>query len=180
MAAAAIPVGLGIASAAAGAAASRSQNKAIQATQRANQQGAAAAQRSAIDATNLQRNQLAKQTSLERSKAAAEYARMRGRLRVVQSDSGFGGTADDIERQLDFDAALNDRILVDNFGSNLRRIDQGLAAETTRIDSQLNNVVASLQSQRQSPFLTAFSGGVSGLGTGLAIGGGLKDIGAIS
>lgn len=173
-------IGLGIAgtSAIATGAAQKQQNKALANAQVANQQAAATANTDATKAAAIQRQQLADQTALERAKAANAMALTRGRLRAVMADSGFGtgGSALAVQRQLAYDAQLNDAILRQNLSNNVQRVDTGLTAQVNQTNAQANNVVTSLQSQKQSPLLTAFASGVGGLGTGLAIGTGLKGL----
>jgi hypothetical protein len=173
-------IGLGIAGASAVTTgiAQKQQNKALANAQTANQEAAAQSNLDATAAAKIQRQQLADQTALERMKAANDIAITRGRLRAVMADSGFGtgGSALAVQRQLAYDATLNDAILRQNLTNNVQRVDSGLVAQVNQTTAQANNVVQSLQSQKQNPFLTAFASGVGGLGTGLAIGTGLKGI----
>lgn len=161
-----------------GAAAASQQNKAARRAAEANQAEAAASVESARAATELQIQQLRQQTSLEREKAANDIAQMRGRLRVVQADSGLaiGGSALALERQLSIDAALNDQILQRNQQMNTERLRQGLDAQTTQTERRLASIFASLEGQQTSPFLAALAGGIQGAGTGLSIVGGLGNL----
>jgi len=161
-----------------GAAAASQQNKAARRAAEANQAEAAASVESARAATELQIQQLRQQTSLEREKAANDIDQMRGRLRVVQADSGLaiGGSALALERQLSIDAALNDSILLRNQQMNTERLRQGLDAQTTQTERRLASIFASLEGQQTSPFLAALAGGIQGAGTGLSIVGGLGNL----
>lgn len=175
-------LGLGIASGAASAGlaakAQSDQNKSLTEAQAANQQAAQTANLDSAKAAAIQRQQLADQTGLERAKAAAEVARSLGRLRVIQADTGLGigGSALALQRQLAYDARLNDAIAVRNLSNNVQRVNQGLEANVNETNAQLKNVTTQLQSQKASPFIAGFSSGVGGFGTGLSIATGIKGL----
>lgn len=121
---------------------------------------------SARTAAAVQSKQINEAAALERQKRARESAQIRGRLAAVGSASGAdpAGSYAALDRQAGFEFNTNIDILNTNRQNELARVASGLNANLT-----------SLSAQGRNPFLDAFAGGASGLGTGLSLYNALPD-----
>jgi len=126
------------------------------------------AQASAIIAAQAQQEQVNRAAALERQKRIAELQLARGRLRVSQAAAGvgFGGSYQAFDEQLVHDAAL--AIAIEEANARARNL---------AIQSRLQAELDQLAGRFTSPFIEAFAGGVEGVGTGLNINRGLKELG---
>lgn len=115
---------------------------------------------SARTAASVQSKQINEAAALERQKRARESAQIRGRLAAIGSASGAdpAGSYAAIDRQADL-----------NYNSNIDILNTNRQNELARVASGLNANLASLSGQGRNPLLDAFSGGASGLGTGLSL-----------
>lgn len=149
--------GAGLALGAAGSAASASAQNSI-----------ARAQQAALHrAVGVQQQQVVDAAELERRKRLNEAAMIAGRLRVAAGDAGtgFGGSYQALQRQADYDLALNDAIAARNLRANLVAIRTGGQAQALQIAAQ-----------RTNPLLQGLLGGLSGFNAGLSIADGLDRI----
>lgn len=154
----ALAVGGALAGAGANAAAASSRNKAIERS--------AKSQYAATDAENKQLQAQSVQTKLERSR---ESQRLRA-LALVQAASR-GVSTDSGSVQLWQQQALIDE------ASNRSTIDTNLKNSTDRNTSIYNANRDQLKAGAQNVALSAFTGALSGLSTGLSISKGVSEIG---
>lgn len=133
------------------------QNAAIQQSMKAQQ-----------DATRAQQAQLADQAGLEKEKIRRQTGQVIGRLRVAGGEAGlgFGGTMDALQQQANMD-----------MGMNLSAMDQGYWNQIGALHSNHRASMAQMRGQAQNPLLSGFMGGLSGLSTGLQIGGAIESFG---
>lgn len=152
----ALSIGTAIFGAFTNAAAARNQNQAVQASLQSQR-----------EALRVRQQQLSSQAGIEKQKRINEANQIQGRLRVAAGEAGvgLGGSAAALARQAEFDKAVNLSIIDANFQS---RIALGQA--------QFRSTAAQTISQQRNPLLSAFSGAVSGLETGLRIGRTAEDI----
>ena len=148
-----VAIGLSIGGALLGAAASASQaseqNRAIR---RSGQ--------SAIRSANVQYGQVREQGDVELLKRRAQAEQVIGKVRVAGAESGsVDGSFAALERQEAYNADLDRTIIKRNVKSNLERVHSGLDATLTDLGARTVN-----------PILSAFTGGIGGLQTGLSIG----------
>lgn len=144
-------IGLAIASAAAAGGGALANNASVKRSERA-----------AVKSAQVERNQLASQAVLERTKRALDLDRARGRLRVLAADAGqsLDGSFGLLMDQAVLDSQLNQRIADANYASQGARLQSGLEAQ-----------FAALSGQKQSPLFAALQGGVQGAMAGNAIDG---------
>lgn len=122
------------------------------------------AMRSQRNAAETQDRQVDEAAEVERAKNANRAHQIRGRLRVLSAEAGIGMAAyEQLERQADYDEAINDHLIRRNRVSQQERIRSGLAANITALESSITN-----------PLLAALSGSLGGLTTGLSIGGAVQ------
>lgn len=115
--------------------------------------------RSAREAANAQRRQLATRALADTNERVREAQAVEGRIRVASAEagSGLGGSFLALTRQSDIDAN-RDRIAIStNLGNSAAAIESGYDATTSRL------------SQTANPLLAAFSGALQGATTGLSI-----------
>lgn len=144
-------IALAVASAAAAGGGALANNSAVKRSERA-----------AVKSAQVERNQLASQAVLERTKRALDLDRARGRLRVLAADAGqsLDGSFGLLMDQAVLDYQLNQRIADANYASQGARLQSGLEAQ-----------FAALSGQKQSPLFAALQGGVQGAMAGHAIDG---------
>ena len=142
-------IGLTIAGAAVSAKQAQEQNKAIS-------RSATSAERG----QRIQNEQIRKAAVLERRKIESQATRVRGLIRISGAARGVGITGS-IESQL-LQADLAEQLGFDAIHTN-----QASALESAR--SRLEAIAGDLGSRELNPILSAFSGGIQGLQTGLAI-----------
>lgn len=113
----------------------------------------------------VRQRQVAEQAAVERQKEIDAAHRIRGRLRVAAGEAGvgLGGSYAALMRQADTDAATNVDI-----------INRNENAQQTQLRSGLEANLSTLSSRTQNPLIAGLSGGLSGLQTGLSIGGGIR------
>jgi len=112
-------------------------------------------------ALGVQQQQLVDQTAIERQRIERQQQQIEGRIRVLAGESGIGttsGTALALQQQNEHDAGLNFAILDRNLRNNLAAVQTGAAANMQQ-----------LQSQAQNPLLSAFTGALTGMNSGLSI-----------
>lgn len=133
-----------------------------QAKNRAVKRSLAAAQQAAA----VQGTQVSRAAALEQEKNRLRSEQILGRLRVAAAESGLDdtGSFENLYRQADVDAALNSAIIKQNRNDQLARVASGYQADIVSIGSQAVN-----------PILAAFTSGIGGLQTGLAIGGAVTE-----
>jgi hypothetical protein len=105
--------------------------------------------------------------SLETQKRHLDVHRARSRLKVLAADSGldFGGGFAELDQQAAASEQINDAITQENAYMTKQRIA-----------SQLRASFLGDQSKGLNPVFTGLSGALSGIGTGLQIGGGLDKV----
>lgn len=157
---AALAIGTALASTAATAGASAyqasQQNKALRRSEESTRR-----------ATEVQNRQLAAAAGQELEVRRREADQTRGRIRVSAGEAGIGlgGSYAAMMRQADFDLAMNQQIIRQNFMNNVNATNSGYMAS-----------MAQLSAQRRNPLLDAFTGGLQGMSTGLSIGSSLPTI----
>jgi hypothetical protein len=148
-----------------GTAAAGTATSAVQAAQR--NQAIEASRKSQKRAARIQSEQVENQAEQRREQLADKTAQIQGRIRVAKAESGvgMGGTTAALQRE----TALQR-------GENLATIDENLRRQQQAIQSGAAANLAQLGAEQQSPALSGFQGGLGGLQTGLAIGGGLNQL----
>ncbi len=126
-------------------------------------------QASADAAAAAEKQQAARQLSIEQIKIARESRRVSGRIRVAATQAGSvdSGSFAALDRQNLSDAALNTNILIGNYSNTVAGIDSHNAA-----------VQAQLQSQHQNLLVNGLAGGIRGFQTGLSIASAIPSAGA--
>jgi|AACY02.16.fsa_nt_gi hypothetical protein len=149
--AAAVSIGATIASTAGAIASASARNAAIR---RSMQAQARAAQ--------TQRRQLSEQAGIEIQKEERRAQQIQGRLRVASGEAGvgIGGSYSLLQQQAAFDQ-----------GRNVDIVNQNLQNQADLVSTGAQANLASMSSNYQSPILSGFTGALSGLSTGLSIGG---------
>ncbi len=120
------------------------------------------AERAAVQANQIERNQLKAQRDLEREKRALELDRVRSRQRVLAANAGQS-----IDGSF---GLLMDQAVLD-YGINQRIADANYAARGARSQSELAAQFANLERGRQSPLFAGIQGGIQGYLAGNAISG---------
>jgi len=115
-------------------------------------------------ATETKQNQLAEAAALEKRKRINEAAQIEGRIRVAQG-AGTAGNIRLLQQANDLNRSIDLSIIDRNFSNQIDLVQSGFEAN-----------IESLASRTQSPLLSGFSGGLSGVQTGLSIGQGVKNI----
>lgn len=129
------------------------------------------AQEAQAAAARVQQQQLTNQAQVETVKRQSEAHLLESRLRVLAGESGlsFGGSLNDLSRQVEYDRSFNDEIAKRNLDMNLMALATGTAAQQTQ-----------LESQKQSPIFAGILGGLQGLSAGLSIASGINSLGNLS
>ncbi len=111
-------------------------------------------------AAREQQKQIVDQAAVERQKRVNEAQMISGRLRVAAAEAGvgLGGSYAALQRQSDYDAAINVDI-----------IKRNALAETRRVRSGYEENIAQLESQIQNPILNGFMAGMQIASTALSI-----------
>lgn len=150
MAAAAIPlaIGLGVAGLGMSAAQAIQQNRAINKAKEANR-----------NAADVQKKQLVDVAAVEKAKREKEAAALRGRIAALSGESGIAIDAySGLFQQVNTDLASNLDILTQNLTNEQARVESGLAAN-----------LAELNTRRVNPLFAGIQGGLQGAQTGLSI-----------
>lgn len=123
--------------------------------------------RSAQQSAQLEREAATKSADLEMRQRRNEADRIRGLISVSAAERGvgMGGSVEALQRQADYDQALNEAVIDTNLYYQTKGIEQGYKATTNR-----------LRSQGAMPVVQALLGGLSGFSTGLQIGNGLQSM----
>lgn len=151
-----IGAGLGIAQGLMGVYGAYSQNRRIQEIMDLNAQAA-----------GVEYNQIDTAAALEIQKRHLDVHRARSRLRVLAADSGldFGGSYAELDQQAAQNESINNAITQENAYVAKQKIASGLQAGFL-VD----------QSKALNPFTTGLTGALSGIGTGLQIGGAIDKL----
>lgn len=154
---AAVPIALSAVGAVAGGAQASQNNRAVRRSAR-----------SAQLAAQVQGEQVAARTAVEKLRLRRQAAQIGGRVRVGASGRGVAaGTSFDRQlRQVAIDQATNSIILGDN-----------LTRDIDAIESNLDARLADLSARLQSVVLSAVGGGLGGFTAGIAIDEGVSRIG---
>lgn len=113
-------------------------------------------------AGNVNRNQAADATAIEKMKRLNQSEAIRARLAVaaVERGVGTGGSAAALEKSVIYDTELDNAIA-----------DKNLANTNAAIESSVQANTKQLAARQVNPLMAAFSGGLGGLSAGLNIAG---------
>lgn len=135
----------------------------------AEQQNAAIgrSQQSLTKSTAVTQQQLVDAAQLERLKVARQAAQIEGRIRAARGTAGQGmdGTTLALIRQNDITAAENQSVIGMNLQNQIARVQSGYEADAARLSAGYTD-----------PSLALFTGGLSGLNTGLNLTVGLMGV----
>lgn len=132
--------------------------------------GIARTQRQARRAAIMQNQQVAAQAAQERQASIRQAAQLRARLSVSRGAAGIASGS-----QSDSFADATQQVQND-LVQNLMNIRRNTNAQMDRIRSGYEAQYTSLANQIQNPFLAAFTGGLQGLSSGLAIAQGVRQV----
>lgn len=126
-----------------------------------------ASARSVVAAAGVESEQISQAAALDRQKHLNASQLAIGRARVLGTARGVGqgGSVEAIQRQIDYDAAVNNRIIDINRGNQIRRVRSEARAHLAR-----------LAGQTVAPAVVGLTGALEGIGTGLSIAGSAKEL----
>jgi hypothetical protein len=131
-------------------------------------QAIAASMKAQQEATRAQQQQLADQVGMEKEKVRRQTGQIIGRMRVAGGESGlgFGGSMQALQQQANMDMGMNLQAMDQNYWNQIGAVQSGHRAN-----------MAQMQGQVQNPLIAGFTGGLTGMSTGLQIGGGIESFG---
>ena len=105
----------------------------------------------------------------------------KGQIRVAMAGAGLStgsGSGLSLLKDIESQQELNNYILRENTRNALEGIQSGFKANSINAMASFEQQFNAAQAQMSNAALSAFASGLGGAGTGLAITGGLKDMGA--
>ena len=134
---------------------------------------AAIVNKQVTDQAVVQKERLARQAARVRGSMLTSSAELAGQAGAGMSASGLrGNLAASILQE-----ASESRLIAQNLSNYKDKIASGVASGDIESLARLQNAFLQGESMSQNPFLSAAVGGISGLGTGLSISGGVQQMG---